>query len=180
MQIKVMYSDGREEVISTDQNWKVTTGPILMSEIYNGETYDARLEKPGWSIPGFNDSGWSSVRVANYRKDNLVAAAGPPVSKAQEVRPVKILKTPARDTVVDIGQNMVGWVRLKVQGPAGAVVTLRHGEVVDHDGNFYTGNLRAAQQTVRYTLRGGNTETFVPNFTFQGFRYVALDGYPVE
>jgi alpha-L-rhamnosidase len=180
VQISVAYRDGREDLITTDQDWKATTGPILMSEIYNGETYDARLEKPGWTMPGFNDAGWSSVRVANHRKDDLVAAAGPPVRKMQELRPVKIFKTPAGDTVVDMGQNMVGWVRLKVQGPAGAVVTLRHAEVLDNDGNFYTQNLRAAEQTVRYTLKGGDPETFEPHFTFQGFRYVAVDGYPGE
>src|SRR6266498_385359 len=180
LQMRVVYKDGREELITTDQNWKATTGPILMSEIYNGETYDARLEKPGWSMPGFDDAGWSSVRVANHRKDDLVAPAGPPVRKTEEVRPVKFFKTPAGDTVVDMGQNMVGWVRLKVEGPAGAVVTLRHAEVLDNDGNFYTRNLRAAEQTVRYTLKGGGPETFEPHFTFQGFRHVAVDGYAGE
>jgi alpha-L-rhamnosidase len=180
VQINVTYRDGREALITTDQEWRATTGPILMSEIYNGETYDARLEKPGWSMPGFNDAGWSSVEVANHRKDDLVAPAGPPVRKLQEIRPVKIFKTPAGDTVVDMGQNMVGWVRLIVQGRAGTVVTLRHAEVLDNNGNFYTRNLRAAEQTVRYTLKGGNPETFEPHFTFQGFRYVAIDGYPGE
>jgi alpha-L-rhamnosidase len=180
MQIKVRYKDGREELITSDQNWKATTGPILMSEIYNGETYDARLEKPGWSTVGFDDAGWSGVRVANYRKDDLVAPAGPPVRKTEEVRPVKIFKTPAGDTVVDLGQNMVGWIRFTVSGSAGAVVTLRHAEVLDKDGNFYTRNLRAAAQTVRYTLKGGGPETFEPHFSFQGFRYVAIDGYPGE
>ncbi len=180
VQIRVRYRDGREDLIMTDQNWKATTGPILMSEIYNGETYDARLEKPGWSMPDFDDAHWPSVHVANHRKDNLVAPAGPPVRKTQEVRPVKIFKTPAGDTVVDVGQNMVGWVRLKVQGPAGAVVTLRHAEVLDKDGNFYTKNLRAAEQVVRYTLKGSGPEIFEPHFTFQGFRYVAVDGYPGE
>lgn len=180
VQMRVVYKDGREELIATDQQWKATTGPLLMSEIYNGETYDARLEKPGWSMPGFDDAGWSRVRVANHRKDNLVAPAGPPVRKTQELRPVKFFKTPAGDTVVDVGQNMVGWVRLKVQGPTGAVVTLRHAEVLDKDGNFYTRNLRGAEQTVRYTLKGGGLEIFEPYFTFQGFRYVAVDGYPGE
>jgi alpha-L-rhamnosidase len=180
MQIKVVYKDGHEELITTDPSWKATEGPILMSEIYNGETYDARLEKPGWSMPGFDDAGCSGVRVANYRKDDLVAPAGPPIRKTQALKPVKVLKTLAGDTVVDMGQNMVGWVRLKVHGSAGTVVTLRHAEVLDKDGNFYTKNLRAAEQTVRYTLKGGNPETFEPHFTFQGFRYVAVDGYPGE
>ncbi len=180
LQLEITHADGRKEVIGTGQGWKATTGPILMSEIYHGETYDARLEKPGWSEPGFDDRGWSAARVADYPKDDLVAPAGPPVRRIEERKPVKVLKTPAGDTVVDMGQNMVGWVRLKVQGPAGTTVTLRHAEVLDKQGNFYTENLRAAKETIRYTLRGGAPETYEPHFTFQGFRYVAVDGYPGE
>ena len=180
VQIHVKYRDGREETIVTDQSWKAATGPILTSGIYHGETYDARLEKPGWTTPGFDDSPWSGVKIANRGKDNLVAQVGPPVRKIQEIKPVKILKTPAGDTVVDMGQNMVGWVKLKVQGPAGTKVTLRHAEVLDKEGNFYTANLRKAKQTIEYTLKGNGVEVFEPHFTFQGFRYVDVDGYPGE
>jgi alpha-L-rhamnosidase len=181
MQIKVAYKDGREEIIGTDENWKASFGgPILMSEIYDGETYDARREKPGWSMPGFADSNWSSVPVAAYPNENLIAQAGPPVRRIQELKPVKIFKTPAGDLVADMGQNMVGWVKLKVEGPAGTTVTLRHAEVLDKQGNFYTENLRGAAETVRYTLKGGGPEVFEPRFTFQGFRYVAVNGYPGE
>jgi alpha-L-rhamnosidase len=179
-QIKVTYKDGREETIGTDQGWKASTGPILMSEIYHGETYDARLEKTGWASPGYADAQWSAVKVVEGRKDNLVAPAGPPVRRIEELKPAKILKTPAGETVVDLGQNMVGWVRLKVQGPAGTTVTLRHAEVLDRQGNFYTENLRAAKATLQYTLKGGGPETFEPHFTFFGFRYVAVAGYPGE
>jgi alpha-L-rhamnosidase len=178
MQIVVTYANGREETIVSDGQWKASTGPILMSEIYHGETYDARLEKPGWSAAGFDDRTWSGVKIAGHRKDHLVAAAGPPVRRMGEVRPVKVLTTPAGETVVDMGQNMVGWVRLKVQGPAGTTVTLRHAEVLDKAGNFYIENLRRAAQTNRYTLEGDGVETFEPRFTFQGFRYVAVDGFP--
>jgi len=179
-QIKITYRDGREDIIGSDGNWKATMSPILMSDIYNGETYDARLEKAGWSTTDFDDSGWSGVKLANHRKDHLVAPAGPPVRKIEELKPVKIIKTPAGETVVDLGQNLVGWVRLNVQGTAGTVVTLRHAEVLDKAGNFYTENLRAAKQTVQYTLKGGGMETFEPRFSFQGFRYVAVSGYPGE
>lgn len=180
IQIQIKYEDGRQEIIGTDQNWKATTGPILMSEIYHGETYDARLEKTGWTSPGYVDSDWSGVKVVNHRKDILIAPAGPPVRRIEEVRPVKIIKTPAGETVVDMGQNMVGWLRLKVQGAAGTTVMLRHAEVLDKQGNFYTENLRAAKQTIRYTLKGDGLEVFEPHFTFQGFRYVTVDGYPGE
>jgi alpha-L-rhamnosidase len=177
-QIEVVYKDGRKEIVGSDPGWKAATGPILMSEIYHGETYDARLEKPGWDTAAFDDHAWSAVKVADHRKDDLIAPAGPPVRRIEEMKPVKILKTPAGDTVADMGQNMVGWVRLAVQGPAGTTVTLRHAEVLDKDGNFYTANLRAARATVRYTLKGGGRETFEPHFTFHGFRYVAVAGYP--
>lgn len=179
-QLRITYRDGREEIIGTDRNWKAATGPLLMSEIYHGETYDARLEKPGWTSAGFADSQWSGVRVAEHRKDILVAPAGPPVRRIQELRPVKIFKTPAGDTVVDLGQNLVGWVRVKVQGAAGTTITLRHAEVLDKAGNFYTENLRAAKATAQYTLKGGGIETFEPHFTFFGFRYVAVSGWPGE
>jgi alpha-L-rhamnosidase len=179
-QIRVTYKDGHEEVIGSDGEWKAATGPILMSEIYHGETYDARLERPGWATPGFDARGWSAVQVGSHRKDDLVAPAGPPVRRIQELKPIKVLKTPAGDTVVDMGQNMVGWMRLKAEGPSGTTVTLRHAEVLDKQGNFYTENLRKAKATARYTLKGGGPETFEPHFTFFGFRYVAVDGYPGE
>jgi alpha-L-rhamnosidase len=178
MQMVIDYADGRRQTVLSDQTWKAATGPVLMSEIYQGETYDARLEDPEWAQPGFDDSGWSGVKIAGYPKTNLIAPASPPVRRIQEIKPVKILKTPAGDTVVDMGQNMVGWIRLQVQGKSGDTVILRHAEMLDKQGNFYTENLRAAKQTIRYTLKDSGIETFEPHFTFQGFRYVAVDGYP--
>lgn len=178
MQITITYRDGKEETIVTDKNWRSSTGPIIMSKIYDGETYDARLEKEGWTLSGFDDRQWAGVRLADYPKDDLVATMGSPVRRIQEIRPVKIFKTPAGDTVADMGQNMVGWVRFKVKGQAGTTLLLRHAEVLDKEGNIYTANLRAAKETVRYTLKGGDEETFEPHFTFQGFRYVAISGYP--
>src|SRR5262249_28282124 len=180
LQIDVSYKDGRQELVTSDQNWKASTGPILMSEIYHGETYDARLEKSGWANPGFADAQWAGVKVANHSKTILTPPAGPPVRKIEEIKPVKILKTPAGETVVDFGQNLVGWVRLKAQGSAGTTVTIRHAEVLDHAGNFYTENLRGAKTTLQYTLKGGGVEVFEPHFTFFGYRYVAVDGWPGE
>ena len=180
LQINVKYRNGREETFGSSEKWRAATGPILMSEIYHGEVYDARLEKPGWATPSFDDSSWLPVKVANHRKDLLVAPAGPPVRRIEELKPIKIIKTPAGETVVDMGQNMVGWVRLKCGGPAGTTITLRHAEVLDKHGNFYVENLRAAKQTVKYILKGAGIESFEPHFTFQGFRYVAVDGYPEE
>ncbi len=177
-QIVLRYADGHQQVIGTGKGWKAATGPIRWSDIYDGESYDARLEKQGWSRPGYDDSGWAAVRVLDHSKQILVAPPGPPVRRIQELKPVQRLVTPSGDTVFDLGQNMVGWVRLKVRGPRGTAVRLRHAEVLDRKGNFYTDNLRSARQTVEYTLKGGGEEVYEPHFTFQGFRYVAVQGYP--
>jgi alpha-L-rhamnosidase len=178
MQLHVVYEDGQEQLVVTDSNWKHSTGPILMSQIYAGEIYDARLEKNGWTIAGYDDRDWQPVEVLPDGGNALVAAAGPPVRRIEDLRPGRIYTTPAGDRVADFNQNLVGWVRLRVQGAAGTRVVLRHGEALDADGNFYTDNLRGARQEVEYILKGGGIETFEPHFTFQGFRYVAIDGYP--
>ena len=107
-----------------------------------------------------------------------MAPAGPPIRRIEELKPLSIRRTPAGETVVDMGQNMVGWVRLRVHGPAGTTVRLQHAEVLDKSGNFYTANLRTAQQTDTYTLKGGSEELYEPHFTFHGFRYVKVDGFP--
>ena len=180
LQIAVIYEDGSTEVIGTDASWKAATGPILASDIYDGESYDARLEKGGWSNPGYDDASWTQVKLLNPPKTRLVAPAGPPVRRIQEIKPVEILQTPAGETVVDMGQNMVGWVRLKVSGLAGTKVKLQHAEVLDKKGNFYAANLRAAQQEIEYTLKGDGVEVFEPHFTFQGFRYVRVLGFPAD
>ena len=180
LQIQMTYQDGRVETVVSDAQWKSSTGPILMSDIYMGETYDARLEKQGWSSADYDDTGWSAVRVLDAPAVELVAPAGPPIRRCEEIVPVAILHTPSGEAVVDFGQNMVGWVRLSVEGPAGTTVTLRHAEVLDEAGNLYTENLRKAKQEIRYTLRGSGKEVYEPHFTFQGFRYVAVDGYPGE
>lgn len=177
-QLNVVYRDGQRQTIVSDGTWRAATDPIRQSDIYDGEVYDARLERPGWATAVCDDSDWYSVRPIDHPKDILVAPPGPPVRKIQEIRPVAILQTPASETVFDFGQNMVGWVRLKVKGPAGTVVTLRHAEILDAEGNFYTANLRSARQRVQYILKGEGLEVYEPHFSFQGFRYVALDGFP--
>ncbi len=139
-----------------------------------------RLERSGWSEAGYDAGGWASVRLLSPVAGKLMAPAGPPVRKIQEMRALSIFQTPAGETVVDFGQNIVGWVRLRVQGDAGQTVTLRFAEVLDAEGNFYTDNLRSAAATDRYTLKGGGEEVYEPRFTFHGFRYAAIDGYPGE
>jgi alpha-L-rhamnosidase len=178
VQLEINYEDGTTDRIVSDQQWRTSTGPILQSSIIAGESYDARLEQVGWLRSGFDDSQWRAARAIDAPLDILIAQSGPPVRKIQEIFPRAITAAPDGGFIVDMGQNMVGWVRLSVRGPAGTVVTLRHGEVLDDKGNLYTDNLRTAKQTVRYTLKGSDVEVYEPHFTFQGFRYVAVAGYP--
>ena len=179
-QLVITYADGTQEIVGSDGKWKAATGAVLESDIYDGETYDARLEKTGWSSAGYDDKDWKGVTVVDPPKAKIVAQAGPEVKEIEEIQPVKVLQTPAGETVLDMGQNMVGWVRFRVTAPAGTTITLRHAEVLDNKGNFYTANLRQAKQTIRYTAKGNGTEVYEPHFTFQGFRYVAVSGWPGE
>lgn len=175
-QLQINYTDGTSELVCTDQSWKVSNGPIVFSDIYNGETYDARNEMPGWSNAGFDDSQWGKVAVVEQSKKILIAPQGVPVKAIQEIKPVKLITTPKGEVVFDLGQNMVGWVRLKVQGKKGDQVTLKFAEVLDKAGNFYTENLRAAKATDVFILKGGEQEVFEPHFTFHGFRFVKIEG----
>ncbi|MGD0756310.1 MAG: family 78 glycoside hydrolase catalytic domain, partial [Bacteroidales bacterium] len=134
----------------------------------------------GWNNPGYNDKNWLSVKIGNYNNSNLIAAEGSPIRKIQEIKPIKIFRTPKGKLVVDMGQNMVGWLRLKVTGNKGTVVTLRHAEVMDKNGEFYTANLRAAKCQLTYTLSGTGEEIYEPRFTFMGFRFVEVTGFPGE
>ena len=180
MQIKIIHTDGSESVIATDDSWKaLQDGAIRMNDIYNGETYDATKKLTGWNVPGYDDSKWPKVRIGNY-KFNLIASEGPPVKKIQEIKPVRIFRTPKGSLIADMGQNMVGWIRLKVTGSKGTVVTLRHAEVMDKYGEFYTENLRAAKCQLTYTLAGTGEELYEPRFTFMGFRFVEVTGFPGE
>jgi len=180
LQMHVLYDDGREEIITTDTNWKSSTGPILMSEIYHGEIYDARLEKDGWSTSDYDDHDWLEVSLYHYPKDILVAQENVPVRRIEEIKPIKLFVTPAGEKVIDFGQNMVGWVKFSVSGMSGSKVILKHAEVLDKNGNFYTENLRRAKQTIQYILKGSGNEVFEPHFTFQGFRYVKIESFPGE
>ncbi len=181
LELRITYNDGTEESIITDENWKSSNdGAIRMNDIYNGETYDATKKLTGWNLTGYNDKNWQPVVIGNYKLANIIASEGSPVRKIQEIRPVKIFKTPKGSLVVDMGQNMVGWIRLKVKGPKGTVVTLRHAEVLDKFGEFYTTNLRAAKCQLTYTLAGNGDEIYEPRFTFMGFRFVEITGFPGE
>jgi alpha-L-rhamnosidase len=182
LQLHLTYADGRLEIIGSDAAWRASCGPIRMSDLYLGETYDARQEKPGWDQAGYDDSDWCGVRRLDHPKEMIVAQLGPFIRRQEQIQPVRILHSPKGETILDFGQNMVGWVQMRVRGPQGTNITLRHAEVLDQQGNLYTENLRSADQITRYTLSGCTDadELFEPHFSFQGFQYVALEGFPGE
>lgn len=180
-QVNFEYADGTSSSMTTDDAWKSTAdGPIVMNSIYDGETYDARKELKGWCTPDYNDSSWTPVNLVPTGHEKLVATETVPVKRIQELQPKKIFRTPNGTLVADFGQNMVGWVRLKVSGPAGTKVIVRHAEVLDKEGEFYTLNLRTAKATMTYILKGEGEEVYEPRFTFFGFRYIAVEGFPGE
>ena len=180
VQLHIDYEDGAQEIVTSGKSWKTSYGAILESDIYNGEIYDARLEHEACFIAGFDDSSWSNAAVISHPKDILVASNSIPVKAIEEIRPIEILTTPKGELVLDMGQNMVGWVRMLVRGKEGDRVTLQFAEALDKEGNFYTKNLRAAKATDVYILRGDDEEIYEPYFTFHGFRFVKLTGYPGE
>jgi alpha-L-rhamnosidase len=186
-QLFIRFDDGTTQLIATDGTWKVATGPIVSSDMFLGESYDARQEMPGWDAPKFSeDARWTPVTLFPDSSAELSAMTGPTVKAIKEVLPA----TPAKrlwtgwknnNWCLDFGQNMVGRMRLKVKGPAGTTVVMRFAEVLQQDGRLYTTNLRSASQTDYYTLKGSpDGEVFESRFTFHGFRYAEVLNYPGE
>ncbi len=181
-QLMITHTDGSTQTMVSNRSWRYAFGPILESDMLHGESYDARLEFPGWNMPGFDDAAWQPVDLFAAPDIALVATRGPTVQRHEELHPINPPTAfPSHQVtrwVFDMGQNMVGWVRLRVQGPAGTTVTIRYAEALNPDGTIYTANLRSARATDHYTLRGDGEEVWEPRFTFHGFRYVELSGYP--
>jgi alpha-L-rhamnosidase len=176
-QLVLEYEDGRTETVVTDSDWRVTTdGPIRLSGIYAGEEYDARLADPQWSTPDGADRDWDRPSV---EPDGPVPRTGvsPPVRVVQELAVREVHRSASGATILDFGQNLVGRVRLRVTGPAGAEIRLRHAEVLD-GGELALRPLRLARATDRYVLAGHAEEIWEPAFTFHGFRYVEVTGWP--
>jgi alpha-L-rhamnosidase len=177
-QLDITYTDGSKSMVISDGSWKSSTGPVRFDEIYYGATIDDRLQQKDWSTAAFDDKTWSGVTVKDFPKNTLIATYNEPVRKHETFKPVKIFTTPKGEQVIDFGQNLVGWVQMKVTGKDGDKVILSHAEVIDKAGNFYTDNLRTARSQDVYILKGGAEETFEPQFTWQGFRYIKVEGYP--
>jgi len=177
-QLEVTYADGTVEHIVTDASWKMHVGPITSSDIMLGEDYAAQREIAGWDQPGLNVSDWTAVTERPQQPSSLDGQVDEPVRQTGEIHPLSMKEPISGHYTYDLGQNMVGFVRLKVAAPAGTKITLRHAEMLNPDGTIYTKNLRGATSTDTYTCKGGGVETWQPHFTFHGFRYVELTGLP--
>jgi alpha-L-rhamnosidase len=179
-QLLIEYVDGTTELVVTGDDWVATTdGPLRSSGIYAGESYDASKALPGWSSPGYDASSWAPVRVDGMGDVVPEARFSPAVRRIQDVPGVEVIRADSGKLIIDFGQNLVGWVRLSVRGSRGDTITLRHAEVLEHR-EIGIRHLRGAEATDHYTLAGDGVETWEPEFTFHGFRYVEVDGWPGE
>jgi alpha-L-rhamnosidase len=177
-QLEIEYADGTRETIATDESWKAASSAIVRSDIYNGELYDARLEESKGGVASSAGNDWDKVVVAPAPHAAVVAQDYQPIRAHETLTPKSITNPSPGVYVFDLGQNMVGWARLHVTGNKGTKVQLRFAEVLKPDGDVYTENLRTAEATDTYILRGDGQEVFEPHFTFHGFRYIQLTGYP--
>jgi alpha-L-rhamnosidase len=185
MQIDIEYTDGSREQVVSDGSWKMNTGAVLFDQTRVGETYDARLEKQGWSKPDYDQSGWAPVAVREGATGVVSASNVEPIRVMATIKPVKITQPKPGVYVSDMGQNLAGWPKLTVRGPAGTVVHLKCGERLFADGTVDTRNISvdnrgSAVQCDTYTLKGEGTETYEPRFTYHGFQYVQVEGLPGE
>lgn len=176
IQLEAELANGRRVLVGTDNTWTCNTGPILSSDFMMGETYDARRECEGWDTVKCEAEDWLPVREVVAPRARLVAQCSEPVRITETIAPVSVRKTGPGVFIYDLGQNITGWVRLRVKAPAGTRIQLRHGERLSPDGTLYTENLRRAKATDIYICKGGGPETWEPHFTFHGFQYVELTG----
>ena len=177
-QLEVEFSDGYVQTVVTDESWTAGPSAVLFNDLYDGQAIDARRYSDAWLEPGFSDEAWTGVHPAELDFSTLTPYIGPPVRRQEELPPIKIWTSPTGKTLVDFGQNLVGWIRASVQGPAGTTITLRHAEVLEKE-ELGTRPLRTAKATDRFIL-SGSEDVFEPTFTFHGFRYVEVDGWPGE
>jgi alpha-L-rhamnosidase len=179
LQLIVEFEDGSSQEVVSDATWKLTDdGPIRLNNEYDGEEYDARKELDGWAMPGYHDAGWQTPALVSAPGGKLCAQMINPIRVMETLRPIAVRESTPGVFIFDMGQNMVGWCRLSVTGPAGTHVTLRHAESLTPEGGLYLDNIRGALVTDVYTLRGSGMESYEPRFTYHGFRYVEVKGFP--
>ncbi|CAM3326277.1 alpha-L-rhamnosidase [Zobellia roscoffensis] len=177
-QIHIEYEDGSTKIIASDRSWKSNEGAIREADIIMGETYDARLEHSGWDTPNYDDSGWKNPKIYTYPNGKLEAHPGTKVKNVEQLTPIEITEPGPGTYVFNLGKNIAGIAELKVKGPKGTKVKLRFGEILKSDGHIQTENLRKARATDTYILKGEGLETWQPKFTYHGFQYVEVTGYP--
>ncbi len=181
LDLRVEYQDGSTFDLASDDAWRLTTrGPLGANSEYDGEEYDARAEMPGWSAPGFDASAWERAKIVKDPGGALVAQMLEPIRVTETLAPVAVTHRAPGVYMVDMGQNLVGWCRIHVQGPRGTRVTLRHAETLAKDGSLYLENIRSARVLDEYVLSGRGLEVHEPRFTYHGFRYVEVAGWPGE
>ena len=181
LQLFVEYTDGTKDIIRTDDTWKLTTnGPILSNNEYDGEEYDARKEMKGWATTNFDDKNWVDARYVQEPGGFYEAQMMPNMKIMGEVKPISIKATAKGTYILDMGQNMVGWLQLKVKGKSGDQITMKFAESLQADGSLYIANLRDAKTTDIYTLKGEGEEIWEPRFIFHGFRFVEISGFPTK
>lgn len=174
----VEYTDGSRQTISTNTDWKLTAdGPILTNNEFDGEEYDARKELGRWSEPGYDDSRWQAAERVSIPSGFPRGQMIPGIKVVEKILPQTIRKS-AKGYILDMGQNMVGWLRINVKGSAGDSVRLRFAETLQENGELYTANLRDAKATDLYILKGEGTEEWAPRFVYHGFRYVEVSEFP--
>ncbi|MCX6561245.1 MAG: glycoside hydrolase family 78 protein [Candidatus Aminicenantes bacterium] len=179
LRLDVRFKDGTSTSLVSDGLWKATDrGPITADNEYDGEEYDARMELDGWDKPGFDDSKWAAADLMDAPGGRMTAPMIEPIRVVETLRPAAVTNPKPGVFIYDLGQNIVGWCRLHVQGPAGTQIRLRHAETLKADGTLYTDNLRSAKATDVYTLHGGGAEIYEPRFTYHGFRFVEMTGFP--
>lgn len=179
LQLEVEYADGTKQIVGSNASWKVTAnGPIRTNNEYDGEEYDARKELKGWNNIGFDDSKWLNVQLVKVPGGNLKSQMNENMKVMETVQPISIKQLSSEKYILDMGQNMAGWLKIQVQGRRGDSVKLRFAESLQPDGELYMANLRDALVTDIYVLKGGTKETWHPTFVYHGFRYVEITGYP--
>ena len=166
-----LFVNGKR-LLATDDSWKSYESPVTFSEIYDGETYDARLE-------GKEEKFFPAMEY-NIGFETLVSSRGVPVKVIKTLKPISMFTTPKGETVLDFGQNIAGWVKFDIKANEGDTIRYTHAEVLDSEGNFYTDNMRSAKNEITYIFKGEGTETYRPHFTFQGFRYVRIDEHTMD
>ena len=175
-QLEIEFDDGHRQTVVTDDSWTAGPSAVTANDLYDGQTIDARRRSNDWLQPGFAGDGWSGVHAGELDRATLTPYIGPPARRQEELAAATVWTSPSGKTLVDFGQNLVGWIRARVQGPAGTTITLRHAEVLEHD-ELGVRPLRTAQATDRFILSGGE-DVFEPTFTFHGFRYAEVEGWP--